>query len=487
MAELIQIYAILGCCGFNAANQIEIAQDRFNSFADIAGLEIKDVDRLSKGFAARTVANGKKIFGMRRTMRLKGMVHWVQDFGRVSREAAVDEAPDVVDAATFLAALDVARDRAKMRKHELEESDDLSKAADPGKLKKQKDWMQWERGFNNFLSTIPGQSGIPLNCVIRENENPSYENKGDDDFDQLCVEAAALTGMMFQADSRKVHQLITGLVHGEAAETWIKSVARRRNGRMNFRALTDHYGGAGNKSVRIKEAEVLRRTLTYKNERAMSFEKFITNMNLMFVAHAENEEVMSEDQKIRLLFKKTSHPSLETVKSLLQVAENLDQTGAVNYEFIVNSISAEVANLSDFVPNRNTSGVGTQGTGGAPANGVVGADGKVFTGFYKNFSSLLADDKQAIFDERKRLGTTPSKSRRGSCVRAGRSAPGSAIKAKNKQVDTLQGKIVSLKAKVAAADGGKKRDASEDEDSVMDNAGDQFGGRSEKKNKKQKK
>jgi hypothetical protein len=65
MAELIQIHAILGCCGFNAANQIEIAQDGFNSFADIAGLEIKDVDRLSEGFAARTVANGKTIFGMR--------------------------------------------------------------------------------------------------------------------------------------------------------------------------------------------------------------------------------------------------------------------------------------------------------------------------------------------------------------------------------------------------------------------------------------
>jgi hypothetical protein len=441
MAELIQIYAILGHCGFNAANQIEIAQDGFNLFADIAGLEIKDVDRLSEGFAARTVANGKVIFGMRRTMHLKGVVHWVQDFGRVSHEAAVDGAPDMVDEATFLAALDAARDRAKMRKHELEESDDLSKAADPGKLKKQKDWMQWERGFNNFLSTIPGQSGIPLNHIITENENPSYKNEGDDDFDQLCVEAAALQGMTFQADSRKVQQLVTGLVHGEAAETWIKSVARRRNGRIDFRALTDHHGGAGNKSVRIKEAEVLRRTLTYKNERAMSFEKFIANMNLMFVAHAENEEVMSEDQKICLLFEKITHPSLETAKTALQVAENLDQRGAVNYEFIVDSISAGVASLSDFVPNRNTSGVGTQGTGGAPANGVVGADGKVFTGFYKNFSSLLADDKQAIFDERKRLGATPPKSRRGSRISAGRSTPEALSRRRTNKSTLFRGRL----------------------------------------------
>lgn len=489
MAALIQIHTILGYCGFNAASRVEIADDGFNSFADIAGLEIKDVDRLSAGFAARTAANGKVIFGMRRTMRLKGIVHWVQDYKRVSRDAAVDGTIDMVDEATFLAALDVARDRAKMRKHKLDESDNLSKAADPGKLKKQKDWMQWERGFNNYLSTIPGQSGIPLNYIIRENDLPSYENEADDDFEQLCIEAAELQGMVFQADSRKVHQLITGLVHGEAAETWIKSVARRRNGRIDFKALVDHYGGAGNKSVRIKEAEVLRRTLTYRNERSMSFEKFITNMNLMFVAYSENGETLTEDQKIRLLFEKIVHPSLETIKSSLQVAENLDQTGAVNYEFIVNSISAEVASLADYVPNnRNTSGVGTHGGGTAPAKGVIGNDGKVFTGFYKNFASLSAEDKQAIFDERTRLGVAPPKSRRGARISAAGKTK-TAIKAKNKQVDTLQRKIASLKAKVAAAEDGKKRDVGSDgdDDSIQDNAGDQFGGRSAKKYKKEKK
>jgi hypothetical protein len=164
-------------------------------------------------------------------------------------------------------------------------------------------------------------------------------------------------------------------------------------------------------------------------------------MNLMFVAHAENEEVMSEDQKICLLFEKITHPSLETAKTALQVAENLDQTGAVNYEFIVDSISAEVASLSNFVPNRNTSGVGTQGTGGAPANGVVGADGKVFTGFYKNFSSLLADDKQAIFDERKRLGATPPKSRRGSRISAGRSTPEALSRRRTNKSTLFRGRL----------------------------------------------
>jgi hypothetical protein len=46
-----------------------------------------------------------------------------------------------------------------------------------------------------------------------------------------------------------------------------------------------------------------------------------------------------------------------------------------------------------------------------------------------------------------------------------------------------------LKAKVAAAEDGKKRDVGSDgdDDSIQDNAGDQFGGRSAKKYKKEKK
>ena len=180
---LNQIETILDYCGFDdAGDRDEIVDDGFNSFNDIAGLEIKDVGRLSEGLGVRTAANGRIIFGMRRLMRLKGVVHWVQDFRRVGREAAVDGVADMVDEATFLLALDVARERAKMRKHKLDESDNLSKAADPGKLKKPKDWLQWARGFNNFLSTIPGQSGIPLSYVIRENLLPSYENEGDNDF-----------------------------------------------------------------------------------------------------------------------------------------------------------------------------------------------------------------------------------------------------------------------------------------------------------------
>ena len=44
-------------------------------------------------------------------------------------------------------------------------------------------------------------------------------------------------------------------------------------------------------TVQIKEAEALRTLLIYKNGRAISFEKFLTNMQTMFTEFSENVEI----------------------------------------------------------------------------------------------------------------------------------------------------------------------------------------------------
>jgi hypothetical protein len=70
------IDTILRYCGFAVANdRISIAPDGFKSFEDIMSLSEKDVSSLAKGFAERTVANGKTLFGLRQTNLLKSTVH----------------------------------------------------------------------------------------------------------------------------------------------------------------------------------------------------------------------------------------------------------------------------------------------------------------------------------------------------------------------------------------------------------------------------
>jgi hypothetical protein len=159
-AEAAEINTILAHCGFtDQARRTDIAAYGFESNDDVNTLTEKDVGSLAKGFAERTQANGKIIFGLRRTSPLKATIPWAQDFRRISRVPNLDDIPDQAE---FREALETSRLRAQIRRHNAEEWDSLSEAADPGKLKRQVEWATWSRALKNCLSTILGQSGVPL-------------------------------------------------------------------------------------------------------------------------------------------------------------------------------------------------------------------------------------------------------------------------------------------------------------------------------------
>jgi hypothetical protein len=389
----------------------------------------------------------------------------------------------IADADAFRNVLDTAKQRAQIRKHNAEEADGVSKATDPGKLKRQKDWTAWSRSLNNYLSTILGHDGVPLNYIIRENDQPDYslEQTADYDFEQLAVNCAPITGQVFKTDARRVHQLIHGFVQNETAETWIKPREKRHNGRLDYQALLAHYGGEGNKQVRIKEAENLRKTLIYKNERVMSFEKFLTNMQSMFTGFDDSGETLTNGQKMRLLFEKVQATNLQGAKSALQISFDQDVAGAaVTYDFIANSLSAAAASAPEN-STRQTSGVGSQGGAEAPKSGVKLPDGSVHAGHYENWAALLEGEKQQVFAERKRQGITSKRK-----PQAGKSKA-AAVKTKKKALDKLTRKVAALETKAKNL---KKKVAFESDDDEaeetepQDNAGDQFGGRKSKKKKK---
>jgi hypothetical protein len=307
-AEAAEIETILGHCGFiNNVERTAIAADGFASHMDLLSLTIKDTSFLSKQFGERTAAARRINFGMHRTNLLKGASHWAHDVRRISRRPMLDGA---ADANAFRTLTETARQRAAICKHNAGASDGLSKAADPGKLKRTKDWTALSRGLMNQLSTMQGQDGVPLSHVIRENELSDYDEELeiDYDFEQLSVDCAPFTGPVFKTDARK----------------------------------------AGSKSVRIKESEVLRTNLAYRNERTMSFDKFLTSMQSMFAGFEDNGEVLNDAQKIRLLFQKVQAPVLTQVKSALQVQHDLDAGGtSVTYNFIANSMAATTTNLTE--------------------------------------------------------------------------------------------------------------------------------------------
>ena len=52
-------------------------------------------------------------------------------------------------------------------------------AKDPGELKSDKGYCEWENRWESFIYTIPGQNGIQLSYIIRiESELDYYQGAG---------------------------------------------------------------------------------------------------------------------------------------------------------------------------------------------------------------------------------------------------------------------------------------------------------------------
>jgi hypothetical protein len=135
---------ILNWIGFEQANIRErIRTEGFESFDDLLAMKEKDIRDLSESYSRRTVADGRIIFGLRKTRYMIGLIHWVQDFGRVGETPSVVGIPG---AAEFRIALDAAFYRADVRKVEKDQADTVSKAADPGKFKDERKWPESSEG-----------------------------------------------------------------------------------------------------------------------------------------------------------------------------------------------------------------------------------------------------------------------------------------------------------------------------------------------------
>lgn len=465
----------------NEATRNRIQVEGFGSFDDLKSMKEKDIRDLAESYGRRTAADGRFIFGIRRIRYLIGMVHWVQDFTRVGESPSLDEFGE--DGAAFCAALEIAVNRAEVRMIEKDQSDTVSKAADPGKFKDEKKWPEWEPAFVNYLSTIPGVNGIPLSYVVREDETPPAGSEYGS-FNERAIACAPLSGDVFQADARKVHQLIKSFLQTESAEQWIKPLARRQSGRDDMIALRKHYSGEGNTSRRIAAAERIRDTLHYKNERAMSFSSFLDKMQKMFNIFEEEKEVISEQAKVRMLLKKVEHPQLQDAVGALRVRASMD---GLTFTECANHLSAQVSELSDHQSTRKISGAVSDRTkepkrirgGGASKQdsaskrkGIYMPDGSVWTGYYSDWAQMSSDDKQIVLDTRKKnKGKSPKKGRQASEV--------------GTKLQDIKSQMAELKRTIASLSKSKPQDADGNESDTPDNAGDSFGGRQQKKQKKE--
>jgi hypothetical protein len=209
----------LGYIGFDSIIVGDrLCNEGLQDFSDLKSLKEKDIRDIAESFTKRTIGDGRFLFGIRRTRLLIGMIHWVQDFARVGETPSMNNY--FGHPGLFRDALTVAYDRANVRKIEQDQSDTVSKAADPGKFKDERKWPEWEPSFVNYLSTLHGVSGVPLSYVVRIKDVPDPRTNYQS-FNERAIACTPLSGPTYQADSRKVHQLLKSFLQSETAEQWI--------------------------------------------------------------------------------------------------------------------------------------------------------------------------------------------------------------------------------------------------------------------------
>jgi hypothetical protein len=461
------------------AQRDNITNESFSNFDDIRIMSTSDVNDMASDWASRTVANGRMHFGARRSKLLKAFIHWTHDFYRVSTTPTIEN----LNEDSFKNELRIALTRATTRKTLSEQTKTTAEAASPGPLESERTWKQWEEKFTNYTRSHIGTHGIPLSYVIREEDNPDDANEYSD-FITKTIACAPLSGEFYIADRLTVFNMIVAFTTGQTSSAWIKHTLKSSNGRLSMKALRDHFTGEGNATRNIAEADRLKDSLHYNNERSMTFENFLTQCQKMYNIYDKEEEPMSDEAKVRFLFKSVHHEKLQVEISALKA--QITAGTPITYTMASNHLSTAVSELPEYIAkNRNVSSLNKGQTPRTGNSAIYNGDGSIITGHIPSWRSLSSDDRAIVMNERKRLGIQSKKGNNAHKSRNKNSSSSDANRLKQLQDQNKKYKRQIKAMKRSDTDTTPEDSKSENEDSVND-AGDEFGGRNNKATKRRK-
>ena len=480
LTEEETIVQVMHWIGFtNEDIRTRIINDSIGSFDDIRMLSVTDITSMTIDWSSRSPATQRISFGTRRTKLMKALTHWMHDFYRISLNPIITDDTE----ATFKSQLLRALARADIRKNFKDNTSTAANAADPGPLKLEREWKQWEEKFTNYAGAHLGAYGIPLSYVIRENDDPNPNGLSllqYPDFMTMTVNCAPLTGEYYAADKLAVFKMLVSFTTGQPSGDWIRSTLRYADGRKSMKALRDHFAGEGNATRNKATADRLKDSLHYKSERAMTFENFLTGCQKMFNIYEKENEPMTDDAKTRFLFKQVQNANLRGAIEALKA----QQTAGVNvtYTMAANHLSTAVSELPEFI-SKTTRGVAALGTGSGRrgSDDIYNDDGSIITGHIPTWRQLSHDDRAIVMEERKRLGNTSGK---GNKYKSGNKSKANTnrLNQLSTQNKKFKRQIKAMKRKIKDPDANISTIGENDSDNGTD-AGDQFGGKASKKKK----
>ena len=159
------VHHVLSICGFILpAERQSLMDEGFHDLSDFGIMTSRDITEMASKLSKTPVARGGMRIGAVHVRRLEGLAYWVTDRQRRSQPlVAEDFTHDVRDQSIHYADTEQKQVR----------SAEASNIPMAGKFTPAQ-WVEWEILFTNYLSTLRGVSGVPLNYVIRKPMPPGH-------------------------------------------------------------------------------------------------------------------------------------------------------------------------------------------------------------------------------------------------------------------------------------------------------------------------
>jgi len=436
----------------------------------------EDVTEACASYAKRTDAPFPIMLSPIQKKRLKSLVLWVKDRRRVGQPV---EFPDEMTRAELVDALAESLHRQDRRREQKKVGEAFLDASFNNKLKGQLQWEKFTQELESTLSMIIGMNGIPLSYVIRPNEEAIFDDGIP--YDEAVVNAVTLQGENFRIDAQTVHQLILSNVSEDSdAYTYIKTLLRRRNGRLDMLALRERYDNAATKQAIINSAKASLELLRYKNERSFPFEKFSARLQKAYDELSDHGRPVNNGDIVDALWDRILTADLQLYAASLKVDYMRNPR---NYRLILQDLAAEVASkTSNGNPGRNVSATYTR-KGPCPSTGVHTTQGEVFIGNYDNGKwkdPSVVPHHQEILQARLRDGG--GKPRNDDSTSGSKQAAKS-VRRSQKKLKKLTKQIATVKAQLQELDSSSSKEKAVDGNAKADdNARNAFGGKNSKQN-----
>jgi hypothetical protein len=300
----------------NRPTQLFIASQGFVSLEDLSMLRIKDVPHMIKDH--NSVPNQAARLGAVQQRKLQALIWWAKDRERRGIPIiAADWTPATL--ATSITQINI------------DAPGGDTKVAHPGKVATGHNWTTWDIKWENYLGSMLGSSGVPLDYVTRR-DMPAEWTAGNE-HDALKYQAIQV-GPAWEADKMTVYAELKACCLDGEGWAWIKAYDRNKDGREATANLRAHYEGDGEVNKRVAWATANIANAHYTSEHTYSFERFSTVLQEAFTILNDNGETHSGGQMVRKLLEKMNVPNNSEMDACKRICSNThgnDFVAAVAY------------------------------------------------------------------------------------------------------------------------------------------------------------